>query len=610
MKETLRILHIEDSLLDALLVENALKSGDIKFEKRVVNNKADYISALEDFSPDIILSDHNLASFNSLEAIEILKERNIRVPFILITAIMSEEFAVEVMKRGAYDYILKDRMQRLPGAVYNANEKLKKEREHRAFLDKLVESEMLLKKAEKQAKVGSWRADLQTERITWSDESYRIYGYEPNEVIPSFELVLKHIYPADLDAARNIIEEAVANKRELKTDFRIIDNKGKLKYIHAELMVERNQEGVAILLHGFNQDISEIRVKEAELVASEHRYRTIVETAQEGVWMIDENNKTIFVNRRMCEILGYTTEEMMGKDIFYFMDEEGKAIATESIKRRREGIKESLDMKYVTSSGNYVWANISANPVFNEEGKYLGAVAMVMDITDRKIANDKLMQSEIRIRKFVQHQSNAQEEERRRIAREIHDELGQQLVGIKIGLSSLLKHGKAGHSVEEKAEAMIRDVDTAIQSLRKIATELRPGILDTLGLIASIRWLIKEFGKKTGIPCSIEQNVREQKFDPDVSIVFFRICQEALTNIYKHAEATSVEVLMAEHDGEFVLCIKDNGKGISTDRLENPFSMGLLGMLERAHIINGDLHVMKGEPSGTIVRLAVKVNNK
>jgi len=148
MNQSLRILHIEDVTSDAELIERTLRKSGIEFEKLLVETKEEYVRALHEFIPDIILSDHSLPAFNSLEALEILKQRKTNTPFILITATVSEEFAVSVMKQGASDYILKDRLQRLPNAIMNAIGKHQSDNERRIYLEKIFASEALFSKAE------------------------------------------------------------------------------------------------------------------------------------------------------------------------------------------------------------------------------------------------------------------------------------------------------------------------------------------------------------------------------------------------------------------------------------------------------------------------------
>ena len=155
----------------------------------------------------------------------------------------------------------------------------------------------------------------------------------------------------------------------------------------------------------------------------------------------------------------------------------------------------------------------------------------------------------------------------------------------------------------EAVRGMMKTVDETIQSLRKIATELRPGILDSLGLGASIHWLANEFERKTKIKCTIQLPKTEDKFEKNISTCFFRICQESLTNIAKHAGASEVSIEMILNKKELMLTISDNGKGIAGEKLENPFSMGLLGMRERANIIGGNMQIISKENKGTTVSL-------
>lgn len=343
----LKILLLEDSLTDAELIQHELKKSGLIFVSKVIETKKDFEDAVLNYNPDVILSDHSLPQFNSTEALAVYKKSNCIVPFILVTGAVSEEFAVQSIKNGFDDYILKSNLIRLPSSISNALEKRKTEEEKRK-------------------------------------------------------------------------------------------------------------------------------------------------------------------------------------------------------------------------------------------------------------AQEELVKSEIQIRNFANHLHHVLEEERAHIAREIHDELGQQLVGIKMSVSSIKNNNIT--------TAILADIETAMQSLRKIATKLRPGILDTLGLIPSIEWLAKEFEKKNNINCHLEINVKEYKYPEHISICFFRICQEALTNISKHAEANRIIIKINQEKNSLSLKIQDNGKGIQTEKLTNPFSMGLLGMRERAKIIGAELQINSKINSGTEIELISNLN--
>jgi len=274
----------------------------------------------------------------------------------------------------------------------------------------------------------------------------------------------------------------------------------------------------------------------------------------------------------------------------------GRSMQTaESFSYHHRIITAAGKVKHILAVGEYLC---------NGAGKPVRLFGVALDVTELKEKEQQLIQSENQIRNFARHLNHIQEEERAHIAREIHDELGQQLAGIKIGLSEIVK--KKNNSSDHAGE-MIKDVDAAIRSMRKIATELRPGILDSLGLIPSIEWLATEFERKTKIKCQVEMNLRKVKFEKDLSNCFFRICQEALTNISKHAGANKVTISMWQKKKELILTITDNGKGMTSRKLANPFSMGLLGMRERASGIGGSLQIASKKNKGTAIELKVTV---
>jgi len=216
--------------------------------------------------------------------------------------------------------------------------------------------------------------------------------------------------------------------------------------------------------------------------------------------------------------------------------------------------------------------------------------------------------SELRARSFAKQLNNALEEERSRIAREIHDEFGQQLSGLKMALSSLKRNPGVSNDAGAVLEAIVADVNTSIQSVRQIANELRPVLIDKLGLFAAIEWLVTEFGKKTGIISRIHIDVKQPVIGKMPEINIFRICQEALTNIAKHAGATMINVRIENKGDELMIRIIDNGKGIASNTLHNTLSMGLLNMKERANLIGAVLNISSSPGEGTIIELKVKVN--
>ncbi len=228
---------------------------------------------------------------------------------------------------------------------------------------------------------------------------------------------------------------------------------------------------------------------------------------------------------------------------------------------------------------------------------------------ERQRAEDKLRRSLDQLRALTTYLQYVREEERTRIAREVHDELGQQLTGLKLDMSWLAsKLGKNAKPVQQKVRTMVDHIDSTIQTVRRIATELRPGILDSLGLIAAMEWQANEFQTRSGIACVVTTTVEETLWDHDITTVFFRIYQETLTNIIRHAQATRVDVRLDQEQDTLVMTVADNGRGISEEEIAGTRSLGLLGMRERASLIGGELTLTGAPGKGTTVTLRVPLN--
>jgi signal transduction histidine kinase len=234
------------------------------------------------------------------------------------------------------------------------------------------------------------------------------------------------------------------------------------------------------------------------------------------------------------------------------------------------------------------------------------AIREAKERAERRNAQEQLRQSHKQLRTLSVYLQHVREEEQIRIAREVHDELGQALTGLKLQLTWLASRlPKTSKGLHSKTKAMASNIDDTIHTVRRIATELRPGVLDTAGLLAALEWQATQFQNQTGIVCEVQANMQETVWDQDLNTAFFRIFQEALTNIIRHAKATHVEVRLAETDGQIVLEVKDNGRGISDAEIHNTKSIGLLGIHERAALLGGEVKI-HGEPGqGTTLTVTI-----
>jgi PAS domain S-box-containing protein len=231
------------------------------------------------------------------------------------------------------------------------------------------------------------------------------------------------------------------------------------------------------------------------------------------------------------------------------------------------------------------------------------------EAAERKEAQRRLEESQAQLRRLSAHLQAAREEERIRIAREIHDELGQALAGLKMDVAWLQRSlARQAPAISSKLEDMSVLIDGTVQAVRRISAELRPSLLDDLGLAAAIEWQLDEFRERTGLECLFTSNLKDTALEADSATALFRIFQEALTNVARHAHATQVTVKLDEGPDSLTLCIQDNGRGISEEEMQAAKSFGLLGMRERVYLLEGeiDLHGAPGQGTTVTVRIPLK----
>jgi two-component system, NarL family, sensor histidine kinase UhpB len=225
---------------------------------------------------------------------------------------------------------------------------------------------------------------------------------------------------------------------------------------------------------------------------------------------------------------------------------------------------------------------------------------------ERRRAQERLKKSHEQLRALSVYLQHVREDERIRISRQVHDELGQALTGLKMDLYWLASRlPKQLRAVREKTKTMSAHIDSTIQTVRRISTELRPGILDDLGLVPALEWQAAEFQKRNGIKCEVVSEVAEPILEEELNTAFFRIFQESLTNVVRHANARRVDVRLWEQDGNLLMEIRDNGRGISESDWTNTRSIGVLGMRERASLLGGELTITGVPEQGTTVSVRI-----
>lgn len=363
------------------------------------------------------------------------------------------------------------------------------------------------------------------------------------------------------------------------------------------------------------RDISERRSAEEQLDRLHHHNQVVLNSAGEGIYGVDREGRLTFVNPAAAKMFGWEAQALIGQSLHVLVhqtDPGGRPLTDHPcpiVETMTGGeLREHVDSTFWRKDGTGFPVEYVSTPI-QERGEIVGAVVVFKDTTERKRAEAQLQDSLRRLRKLSGRLEGIREEERGRIARELHDELGVGLTCLKIDLSRL--GGLIGErlappdraKVDEKIRGMKEQVDSTITSVQRIVAELRPGVLDDLGLVAAIEWQCRDFQRRTGIACCCTVSHEDLRVDPEHATAVFRICQEALTNVTRHARATEVQVRLEDEGVGLVLEVRDNGRGIPHERLADTKSFGLLGMRERAGLLGGDVQINTREGEGTTIRL-------
>jgi PAS domain S-box-containing protein len=342
--------------------------------------------------------------------------------------------------------------------------------------------------------------------------------------------------------------------------------------------------------------------------AHDAQRKAILNNIPDQAWLKDAECRYIAVNDAYTEACGVSEQQILGRLPFDVWPAE---LAAQYVRTDREVLETGRRVRYEEQrrdrQGQLRWYDTIKTPVRNGRGKVIGTAGISRDISDRKLAERELIESRAQLRELSAYLQSIREAERTRIARELHDELGQNLTVLGMGLDWAQKQLLPEQDRLSTRLAHLRElVAGTVANMQTIALELRPVILDDLGLVAAIEWLVENFTERTNLAVRTLIAVDDAGYSREVRTTIFRILQESLTNASRHAGARSVTVELDERDGRIRLVVADDGKGIVTDTAaRRKRSLGLLGMHERANMVGGTLAIA-GEPGhGTVVTLLI-----
>ena len=522
---------------------------------------------------------------------------------------------------GAFNQMAEGLEQRT-GELQTANQTLSQEiAERKRIEEALRKSQSQLKAILNSTPDMAWLKDQHGRYLAVNDAFAAVAGMSREEIIGKTDLDL---WPESLaEKYRADDEEVMQSGKRKHLEEPVVDRQGRTKWHETVKTAILDEAGKVVGTAGIARDITVRLYAETALQTAHQQLQDIIEFLPDATLVIDRDGRVIAWNRAMEEMTGVPKAEVLGKgDHAYAVPFYGapRPILIDLVmdgesafESKYESLEKHGNTLYAESfvplayggKGAYLWAK--ASRLFDRDGNLIGAIESIRDITDRKNAEESLLDSEKGLRHLSAQLLTAQEEERKRIAREVHDSIASSLAAINISLGNTLSHLERGQPAVESIKTSITITQNAIEESRRIMSDLRPSVLDDLGILATIDWLCRQYAKVCPDVC-IEKEiaVAEEEVPEILKIAIFRVLQEALNNVAKHSEAELVNLSLVRRDGTIALTIDDNGIGFDLNVLllqrNERKGLGLASMQERTELSGGTYKLTSVPGEGTIIR--------
>ncbi len=620
MNTFIQILFIEDSESDADLIVRELARAEFHIKSFRVDNAESLKNALQTGEWDLVISDYNIPGFGAMDALRIIHEHGKDIPFILVSGQIGEEEAVNLMKNGVNDYVMKDKLARLPMAIRREIKDAAVRAERNNALERLRESSVLMKQAQKLANLGYWFWDVRVNTVTWSDELYAIYGVEGNSFKATFEGYLSLIHIDDRRRVESIIINALKDKESFEFEERIVRPNGEIRYLKSWGAVRTNEYGMPIKMYGACLDITESKKVMEALQNNETRFRSLVENIGDIISLLDVNGTVVYESESIKNMLGYSASELLGQNIFMFVHPDDTRQVTSAFSNAllKAGIAPSIQFRLRMKNGDYKFVESTGNNQLNNP-----AIRAVI-VTSRDISERRKVEEAIRQKNLELEKTNNEIDQF--VYSTSHD-LRAPLLSV-LGLIDLCEDLNQGN------EELVNLYDMMKTSIYRI-DEVIKSIID-YSRNSRLENQIEEINARTVLDALIE-NVKympaSKGIDFELKIIddsifaadrmrFTTIINNLLTNAIKFQRENEpnkkVSVRFENTDSLTIIEVEDNGEGIPSEKIDDVFKMffrystrsigsglGLYICKEMVNKLNGNISVQSKVGEGTVFKVVL-----
>lgn len=469
---------------------------------------------------------------------------------------------------------------------------------------KKTEEDLL--EAQRVSQIGSWQWNPKTDEVVWSAELYRIAGRDPHLPPPAFEEQTQLYTPESWDRLKRAIEQALQTGAPYTLDLEIVRPDGSARWITDRGEVLRDGTGQITRLRGTAQDITERKHAEDELRASEEKFRSVFRDAGVGMVIVSPEGRFLAANEAFCDCLGYTEQELLRKTVESITLPEDWPRFSQKLREALEQGEsfQKVEKRCLHKSGRIVTTESSASLIRGSNGEPRYFVGEVLDITERKLAEEALSGVSGRL-------IEAHEEERSWIARELHDDFNQRVAL----LATILERVKQDLPAEE--EAARRGVEEAAQHVTELGSDiqalshrLHSSKLEFLGLVAAVGGFCREFSNRQNVVIDFHSENIPKALPKEISLCLFRVLQEALQNSLKHSGERRFEVSLKCANNEIELTVHDSGVGFDPEKISSGHGLGLTSMKERLKLVDGQLSIDSRPQEGTTIHARVPLSLK